>query len=95
MPKFGTKNAILGYFSPKMLYFGIVEQEFKKKLFSYLKSASLNLSIGKISQKKKKMPKYGTKNTLFGYFWGRILKRLLSFSKSAPSNASNCKILEK
>ena len=35
------------------------------------------------------------KNALFGYFWGRILKILLSYLKSAPSNLSNCKILRK
>ena len=68
MPKFGTKNAILGYFSPKMLYFGIVEQEFQKKLFSYLKSASLKLSIGKISQKKQKCLNMGPKIPYLGIF---------------------------
>ena len=40
---------------------------------SYLKSAPSNLSICKIWQKTK-MPKFGTKNALFGYFWARILK---------------------
>ena len=49
---------------PKMPFWGIFHQKccilvllsknLKKKLFSYLKSASLNLSIGKISQKKQK-----------------------------------------
>ena len=31
MPKFGTKNALFGYFWPKMLYLGNFGQEFKKK----------------------------------------------------------------
>ena len=29
---------------------------------------------------------FGTKNALFGYFWVRILKKLLSYLKSVPSN---------
>ena len=33
-----------------------------------------------------KMPKFGTKSALFRYFWVRILKKLLSYLKSAPSN---------
>ena len=41
------------------------------------------------------MPTFGTKNVLFGYFRARILKKLLSYLKSAPSNLSNCKILRK
>ena len=36
-----------------------------------------------------------TKNALFGYFWARILKKLLSYLKSAPSNLSICKISRK
>ena len=36
-----------------------------------------------------------TRNALFGYFWARILKILLSYLKSAPSNLGNCKILRK
>ena len=41
------------------------------------------------------MPKFGSKNALFGYFWARILKKLLSDLKSAPLNLSKCKICEK
>ena len=33
-----------------------------------------------------KMPKFGTENALFRYFWNRTLKKLLSYLKSAPSN---------
>ena len=32
------------------------------------------------------MSKFGTKNVLFRYYWPKILKRLLSYFKSAPSN---------
>ena len=41
------------------------------------------------------MPKFGTKNALIGLFWATILKILLSYLKSAPSNLSNCKIFQK
>ena len=41
------------------------------------------------------MAKFGTKSILFWYFWARVLKKLLSYLKSAPSNLSNCKILRK
>ena len=41
------------------------------------------------------MPKFWTKNASCGYFWDRILKKLLSYLKSAPSDLSNCKILRK
>ena len=80
-----------------MRYFGIFGPDFKK-LFPYLKPALSNLSNCKISPKK--MPKFGTKNALFGYFWARMpylgilalefLKKLLSFLKLAPGNLSNC-----
>ena len=37
-----------------------------------------------------KMPKVGTKNALFGYFWTRISRD--HCMKSAPLNFSTCKI---
>ena len=43
----------------------------------------------------KKMPKFGTKNAFFGYFWAGILKKLLSYLKSASSHLSICKIPRK
>ena len=57
MPKFGTKNALSGFFFGGARIF--------KKLFSYLKSAPSNLPNWKILQKKKclnlgpKMPHLG------------------------------------
>ena len=57
--------------------------------------------IAKLCEKTK-MPKFGTRNALFGYFWSnmpflgyfwtRILKKLLSYLQSAPSNLSNLSI---
>ena len=39
--------------------------------------------------------KFETKNAWYGYFWTGILKKLLPYLKSAPSNLSNYKILWK
>ena len=41
------------------------------------------------------MTKFWTKNALFGYFWARILEKLLSYLKSAASYLPNCKIFRK
>ena len=80
MPKFRIKNALFGYFWPRIL----------EKLLSYLKLAPSNLSISKFQEKEKclnagpKMPDLG--------ILGLELKIILSYLKSAPSNLSNCKI---
>ena len=55
-----------------MLALGIFVLEFEKDI------VILELPpIGLIAKfcKKTKMPKFGSKNALFGYFWARILKR--------------------
>ena len=62
MLNFGAESALDSYFWTRIL----------KKLLSYLKSAPLKLSNCKILQKKQKMPKFGTKDALFGYFLARI-----------------------
>ena len=77
MPKFGSKIPSR-YFRATIF----------RKLLIYLKSAPSDLSNCKLSQKKTKIAKFRTKNTLFGYG----LKKLLSCLKSAPSNLSKCKI---
>ena len=41
------------------------------------------------------MSKFGTENDLLGYFWARVLNKLLPCFKSAPSNLLNSKILRK
>ena len=41
------------------------------------------------------MPNFGTKSALFGHFWARTLKILLSYFKSASSMLSNCNFCEK
>ena len=64
MLKFGTKNALFGFFGG--------DQNFQKKLFSCLKSAPSNLSNCKILRKKQKCRNLGQKNALFWYFEGKI-----------------------
>ena len=81
MPKFGIKDALLGYFWARI----------KKKL-SYLKSTLSNLCNCKILQQRKKKQTLGPK---FGYFCARIFKKLLQYLKSALSNLSNWKFFEK
>ena len=43
-----------------------------KTILSYLKSTPSNLSNAKFGRKTK-MPKFGTKNALFGHFWPKML----------------------
>ena len=62
MLNFGAESALVSYFWARIL----------KKLLSYLKSAPLKLFNCKILQKNQKIPKFGTKNALFGYFLARI-----------------------
>ena len=51
----------------------------KKKLLLYLKSTARSLPICKILQKETKIPKFGPKNYLFGFFWPSIWKKLFSY----------------
>ena len=70
MPKFGTKNAIFGYFWPKMPYLGIFGLEFQKcncPIWNQHPQISL---IAKFCEKTK-ISKFGTKNAFFGFFWAR------------------------
>ena len=83
MPKFGNKSS---------LFYVFLGYNFKK-LFSYLKSATSNLSISKITRKK--MPKFWNKSALFSAYLGYNFKKLLPYLKSAPSNLSISKILRK
>ena len=81
MSKFGTKNALFGYFWTRIL-----------KNYSHIWNQHPRLCLISKFREKIKMPKFKTKNALFGYFWVRILKKLLSYLKSAYSNLSNCNI---
>ena len=46
-------------------------------LFSYWNSAPQICLIAKLCKKKTRIPKFGTKNAFFGYFWARILKKAI------------------
>ena len=94
MPKFGTKNALFGYFWARIL-----------KNYCHIWNQHLRISLIAKFCEETKMFKIGTKNALFwyfwpkvpyfGYFWARILKKLLSYLKWLPSNLSICKISRK
>ena len=61
MPKFGTKNALVGYFGAKIL-----------KSYFHIWNQHLRISVTAKFCKETKMPKFGTKNALFGYFWPQM-----------------------
>ena len=65
-----------------MSVMGIMGQDLKT-ILSYLKSAPSNLSNWKLAEKTK-FPKFGTKNALFGFIWGRILKNYCHISDQHP-----------
>ena len=73
-------------FGPKMPDLGILGLEFEKKYCHIWNQHSRIFVNAKFREKK--MPKFGIKNALFGYFWARIFKKILSYLKSAPSNLS-------
>ena len=98
--KISRKNKMLN-FGPKMPYLGIFWARIFTKLLWDLKSVPFSLSNFKIFWTSKNVKirdqkcHFGvflTKNALFGYFWLRILKKLLWDLKSAPLTLPNCKI---
>ena len=104
MLKFRTKNAIFGYFWPKMPYFDIFGLEFKKKTIVIFEISAFELVRLQTFMKKQKCLNFGPKmpylgfleqKCLFGYFWARVFKKLLSYLKSAHSNLSICEISRK
>ena len=88
MLRFGTKNAFFEYFWPKNLYLVIFGLEFKKKNYCHIWNQHPWICVIAKHREITKMPKFGTKSALFGYFWAGIWKKLLSYLKSAPSNLS-------
>ena len=67
----GTENALFRYFSARIL----------KNYYHILGENSGICEIAKFCEKTS-FPKFVTKNALFGSFWARILKKLLSYLKS-------------
>ena len=64
-------------------------------LGSKFEISTLEFALWQSFVQKIKILKFGTKNALCGYFWARILEKLLSYLKSALSNSSICKISQK
>ena len=93
MPKSGTKNALLGYFWQKMRYLGIFVQDFWKSYSHIWNQHPPICLIAKVW--KKEMPNFGTKNTSFGCFGARILKKLFSYLKAGPTKCLFAKFHEK
>ena len=63
MPKFGTKNALFGYFWARIL-----------KSYCRIWNQHPEICIFAKFCEKVKMPKFGTKNALLGNSWARTLK---------------------
>ena len=60
----------LGIFDQNFLIWGFVAR-ILKKLLPYLKSASRIYLVAKFREKTK-IPEFGTKSALFGYFWPKM-----------------------
>ena len=94
MPKFWTKNAWFGYFWIEIW-----------KQYSHIWNQHPQICLTAKFWGKTKTPKFWTKMALFGYFWTKMFyfgifgqefqKNLLSYLKSAASNLSNWKILQR
>ena len=65
--------SILGIFDQKCLIWIFVAKNFKKNIVR-LEISTFKFVFLQSFSKKIKMPKFGTKNAVFGYFWARILK---------------------
>ena len=61
IPKFGSKNALFGYFWAKIL-----------KNCYHIWNQHLRICLVAAFYKKTKIPKFGTKNAVFGYFWPKM-----------------------
>ena len=61
MSKFGTKNALFGYFWATIL-----------KNYCHIWNHHLRISVIAKFCEETKMPKFGAKNVLFGYFWPKM-----------------------
>ena len=85
MPKFGSKNALFGYFWTRIW-----------KHYCHIENQHPRIClIAKFCIKNQKCLNLGTKGSFLGYSWARIFKKILSYLKAAPSNLYNRKILQK
>ena len=77
-----------------MSYSHIFGLEFSKAHVTFKISTLKFVKLQNIT-KKTKMHKFGTKNPLFGYFWGRILKNYCHIWNENPQISQIPKFLEK
>ena len=82
MPKFGTKITYMGIFDQKCLIWVFFGWRFKKLCHIWNEHPQICL-IAKFCRKTK-MTKFGTKSTLFRYFWASILKNYCHISNQHP-----------
>ena len=106
MPKFGTKNALLGYFSTgiRKKYCHIWNQRpwiclvttfgAKLKILKFGTKSNSHLGIWKLREKIK-MFKFWTQNTSIGYFWVRISKNCCHIWNQHPQICQLVKFREK
>ena len=85
--KFGTKYVLLSIFDQECLIWLFYGQNFLKN-FCHIWNQHLHICIFAKFCEKTKMSKFGSKNVFKGYFWTRILKTLLSYLESEPSDLS-------
>ena len=67
----GPKMSYLGIFDQKCLIWVFLGKNFKTAIFIFEISSLIFVSLQNFT-KKEKMPKFGTKNVLFGYFWPKM-----------------------
>ena len=83
-PKLGIKNALFGYFCARI-----------SNTFSHIWNQPRQICVIGEFCRKIKILNFVTENDLFGYSCTNILKKPLSYTKSATSNLSHCKVLYK
>ena len=71
MPKGGTKNALLGIFDQECLFWVFLGKNLKK-VYCHIWNQHPQICLFAKLLEKTKMPKFGTKNAWFGYFWPKM-----------------------
>ena len=94
MAKFGMKNALFGYFWPKIFDLGISGQELSK-YYCHIWNRHPQICLFAKLHEKAKMSKFWAQKCLFWMFLGCNLKTILSYLKAALSNLLNFKISRK
>ena len=75
-PNLGPKMPFFGIFDQKCLIWVFLDKNFKKDFCHIWNQHPWICIIAKFLEETK-MPKFGTKNALFGYFWTKIIKKTI------------------